>query len=66
MPESNIIAMLKSEYAKRVGIPCSTLRRYMNTLYFDELAKLDYNRNQNYLTPRQIVFLDQKLVVVSD
>jgi predicted transcriptional regulator len=60
----NIMAMLKSEYSRRSGIPFSTLRYYMNKLYFEELAAMDYKRNQNYLTPKQIDYLDRKLVVM--
>ena len=55
--------MLKSEYAKQIGIPFRTLGRYANHLYFEELTKLDYARNQKYLTPRQIGFLNEKLVI---
>lgn len=58
-----VVGMLKREYSKLIGIPASTLRRYMNKLYFDEMAKLDYTRGQNYLTPKQINFLNEKLVI---
>jgi hypothetical protein len=57
------MGMLKSEYSRRVGIPFSTLRRYMNVLYLAELQEIDYSRCQNYLTPKQIDFLNRKLVI---
>lgn len=61
--KSNTVAILKSEYSRRVGIPLSTMRRYMNKLYFTELQEMDYTRSQNYLTPKQIDFLNRKLVI---
>lgn len=55
--------MLKSEYAKLAGIPVSTLRNYMNKHFLTELMALDYSPRQKYLTPRQISFLNIRLVV---
>ena len=57
------MGMLKSEYSRRVGIPVSTMRNYMNKLYFAELKEMDYTRCQNYLTPKQVDFLNRKLVI---
>ncbi len=56
-------AMLKSEYAKKVGIPASTLRRYCNKLYLPQLQEMDYTVSQKWLTPLQISWLNKKLVV---
>lgn len=61
--EKKIEGMLKNEYAKKIGIPFRTLTRYMNELYIDEMTAMDYSRTQKYLTPRQIEFLNMKLVV---
>lgn len=66
MTEPSIQAMLKSEYAKLVGIPVSTLRRYCNKLYLAELQKMDYFPAQKWLTPRQILWLNEKLVIRLD
>ncbi len=61
--KTDITAMLKSEYAKRIGIPASTLRRYCNQLYLSQLQEMDYTISQKWLTPRQIAWLNTKLVV---
>ncbi|MDP3914376.1 MAG: hypothetical protein Q8R96_11655 [Bacteroidota bacterium] len=61
--ETKTMGMLKSEYSRRVGIPVSTMRNYMNKLYYAELKEMDYNRCQNYLTPKQVDFLNRKLVI---
>ena len=68
MAENNehTTGMLKNEYARLIGIPVSTLRNYMNNLYFTELVILGYYTTQKYLTPKQINFLNSKLVIVSD
>lgn len=60
-----ITAMLKSEYAKKIGIPVSTLRRYCNKLYLAQLQTMDYTVSQKWLTPKQIHWLNDKLVVTS-
>ncbi len=57
-------AMLKSEYAREIGIPFRTLTRYINERYFEEMTAIDYTRTQKYLTPKQVEFLNAKLVVV--
>lgn len=61
--ENKNMAMLKSEYAQQIGIPFRTFARYLNDLYLDELKALDYSVNQKYLTPKQIQYLNEKLVV---
>lgn len=58
--------MLKNEFAKRAGIPVSTLRNYMNKLLFEKLLVLNYSRNQKYLTPRQVAFLNRELDVTTE
>ncbi len=57
------MAMLKSEYAKAIGIPFRTLSRYINEMYIDDLKAFDYSITQKYLTPKQINYLNNKLVV---
>lgn len=66
MDGNKISGMLKNEYAKIVGIPVSTLRNYMNRLFFEELTALNYTQRQKYLTPIQISYLNKKLVVTSE
>ncbi len=61
--EKQNMAMLKSEYAKKIGIPFRTLSRYINELYIDEMKAFDYSVTQKYLTPKQINYLNNKLVV---
>ncbi|MHA7109249.1 hypothetical protein ACRTDU_03935 [Sunxiuqinia elliptica] len=61
--ENKNMAMLKSEYAKKIGIPFRTLSRYINEMYIDEMKTFDYSVTQKYLTPKQIQFLNEKLVI---
>lgn len=63
MADEKKIGMLKKEYAQRVGIPYRTMARYMNVHFLNELKEIDYSISQKYLTPKQIAWLDQKLVV---
>lgn len=57
-------SMLKSEYAAKIGCTRQTLCFYCNKLLIDKLKELNYRKDQKYLTPRQIAFLDKELVVV--
>ncbi|HCU60215.1 MAG TPA: hypothetical protein DGC94_03840 [Prolixibacteraceae bacterium] len=59
-------AMLKNEYARKIGVSGRTLRRYLNERYFEELKEMNYFPEQKFLTPRQIGFLNKKLVFVDD
>lgn len=61
-----ITGMLKNEYAKKVGIPVSTLRNYMHNLFLTDLSALNYTQRQKYLTPIQIDYLNKKLVIVTE
>lgn len=63
MTDEKHTTMLKSEFAQLAGIPFRTLSRYMNTLYLNELEEMDYMKSQKYLTPKQIHFLKEKLVI---
>lgn len=64
MGDEKKIGMLKNEYAKKIGIPYRTLSRYINKLYLAEMeSNFDYCPTQKYLTPRQIDFLNTKLVI---
>ncbi|HQN16667.1 MAG TPA: helix-turn-helix domain-containing protein [Bacteroidales bacterium] len=53
--------MYKYEIADKIGISMSTLSRWINGRYFTELASLGYKKSQKYLTPKQIIFLSEKL-----
>lgn len=61
--KTEIKGMLKNEYAEQIGIPESTLRRYINEDFIEEMLKLSYSPRQKHLTPKQIKFLNKKLVV---
>lgn len=51
----------KYELADKIGISKSTLRRWLNHLYYDELVSLGYKRRQKVLTAKQLNFLAAKL-----
>jgi hypothetical protein len=55
--------MTKKEYAKRAGIKERTLRNYLNNIYFPELEKMGYSREQRKLSINIVAYLDKKLVV---
>lgn len=59
-------AMSKKDYSKMIGISARTLRRYLNELYFEELKEMNYYPEQKILTPKQIGFLNKRLVFVYD
>jgi len=44
-----------------LNISPATLRKWLNIRYYDELAKLDYSKNQQILTPKQLNFLAEKV-----
>ena len=58
-----IKGMMKAEYSRLANIPPSTLANYMNKLYISDLAAMEYHTHQKHLTPRQVAYLNQKLVV---
>ncbi|NOY50452.1 MAG: DUF4248 domain-containing protein [Chlorobi bacterium] len=51
----------KIEVAMMLNISPATLRKWLNIRYYDELAKLDYSKNQQILTPKQLNFLAEKV-----
>lgn len=53
--------MYKYEIAERIGISRGRFSYWLNVLYFDELVKIGYDKNQKYLTPSQIDYLKTKL-----
>ena len=55
--------MYKYEVAELLSIKPCTLRRWLNIKYYDELVELGYNKNQKYLTPKQLNYLDRKLEI---
>lgn len=63
---SQIKGMMKWEYSQFANITPRTLRRYLNILYLEDLRQMDYRPTQRHLTPKQVHFLNEKLVVISD
>ena len=58
--------MSKKAFSEFSGIPRRTLRNYLNVIYFSELEKMGYSKLQRMLTPKQVLWLQIKLVVVDD
>ena len=54
-------ALCKYEVAEMLGVSPTTLRTWLNTLYYNELENLGYYRRQKKLTPKQLNFLHQKI-----
>lgn len=42
----------KAELCEMCGFSSSTLRRYMNQMYFEDLKKVGYKTTQQILTPK--------------
>lgn len=53
----------KYEIAADMGISTRTLARWLNGRYFEDLVKLNYTKQQKYLLPVQIEFLNRKLCI---
>lgn len=51
----------KYEIAEKIGVSCSTLRKWLNIKYYVELQKLGYEKRQKYLTIKQINYLREIL-----
>ena len=66
MEKSKKIDMSKAHLAELLNVSASTLRRWLNVLYYAELEKLGYRKNQKLFTPRQWCWLLDKLVVTDD
>ncbi len=49
--------MTKQELADKLGISASTLRRYMNELWYKQLRRYNYNKYQKILTRKQVRFV---------
>lgn len=59
-------AMHKKELAKILGVSIRTLRYWLNVTYFSELEQVGYIKTQKFLTPKQVSFLYDRLVITSD
>lgn len=57
----SVRCIYKYELADRIGIGKSTLRRWLNQLYYQELASLGYQKTQKVLNAKQLNFLAEKL-----
>jgi hypothetical protein len=53
----------KYEVATAIGVSTRTLSRWLNEKYFSQLQGLGYEKNQKYLLPNQIEFLNKKLCI---
>lgn len=56
----------KKNLAKILGISARTLQYWLNEKYFEELKKLDYNKNQQIITPKQYFFLKEKISITPE
>jgi len=56
--------LTKCELAILCGVSSTTLHRWMNVRYYEELKKLGYRKNQIILLPPQVKFLIERLVVI--
>jgi len=53
--------MSKKEFAKRLGVSERTLRNYLNNLYYPQLEKMGYSKNQRMLSASLVASLDKFL-----
>ncbi len=53
----------KKELALQLGVSPSTLRRWLNELYFKELSESGYDKTDRILKPRVLQWLREHLVV---
>jgi transcriptional regulator with XRE-family HTH domain len=53
--------LYKYQLADRLGVSTRTLSRWLNSMYYEQLKKLGYHKNQKYLLPDQVRFLQGKL-----
>ena len=53
--------LCKYEVAEMLKISVRTLSLYLNKMYYDELQKLGYYKNQKKLTPIQLNWLSKKI-----
>lgn len=51
----------KYEIAEKIGVSKTTLRKWLNVRYYEELKKLGYQKSQKYLTIKQINYLQEIL-----
>ena len=56
--------MYKYEVAQLLNIQPGTLSRWLNVLYLKDLQEIGYNKNQKYLTPKQLNYLKDKIDLV--
>jgi len=53
--------LYKYEVAIRIGISHTTLSRWLNVRYYNDLVKLGYYKKQKILTFKQLRYLSEKL-----
>ena len=52
----------KSELAQLCGVSITTIAKWCNIDFFNELKELGYNKQQQIFTPRQTQFLKENLL----
>jgi hypothetical protein len=53
----------KSALAEKCCVHTNTIGRWLNNIYYEDLKKLGYRKNQKILTPKQWNFITDTLVV---
>ncbi|MDR1155463.1 MAG: helix-turn-helix transcriptional regulator [Bacteroidales bacterium] len=55
--------LTKKEFAIIVGVSSSTLSRWLNRRYYDELVPLGYVKGERILSPKVLAWLCDQLAV---
>ncbi len=55
--------LTKKEFAIIMGISSSTLQRWLNRMYYDELVPLGYVKEERILKPKVLAWLCNHLAV---
>jgi hypothetical protein len=63
-PQQKYKAMGKNELAELLGISPSTLREWLNKLYFAEIEPLGYCKSDKLLKPNIVKYLSEKLIIL--
>jgi hypothetical protein len=53
--------LYKYQLAQRLNVSMRTISRWLNERYFEQLRKMGYRKEQKYLLPEQVRFLQGKL-----
>ncbi len=66
MDNQNYQLMTKAEFSDKIGICASTRAKWLNSLYYDKIKPLGYQKNSRFLNAKVVKYLFEILVYTDE